>query len=93
MSKSCIMFAKTTVSSGLGKAVVLCVGSNTESGRITKRIQEDNEDKDNQTLLQKKLNKIADQIGKVGYGCAIATFVVICIRLFCEGMGWIPCGC
>lgn len=45
------------------------------------------------TLLQQKLNRIADSIGKVGYLCATLTFVVIVIRIVVEYTGGLPCGC
>lgn len=39
------------------------------------------------------MEKIADAIGNVGFGCAFATFFAICVRIICEYAGWIPCGC
>jgi len=87
------MFAKATCSGGVGKALVLAVGTNTASGVIMLKVQEEGEGEDEGTLLQQKLNRIADQIGRVGYGCAIATFVAIVIRIICELCGLLPCGC
>lgn len=57
-----------------------------------KKVQEEGEDAE-LTLLQQKLNKIANQIGNVGYGCAALTFVAIVIRLILEASGAINCGC
>lgn len=88
----CVMFAKATVNGGQGCALVLTVGVDTASGKIQLENQEKDDD-DNKTLLQKKLEKIADQIGKVGYGCAILTFVAILIRLILEMCEVINCGC
>lgn len=57
-----------------------------------KKVQEEGEDAE-LTLLQQKLNKIADQIGTVGYWCAGLTFIAILIRLFLEQFEVINCGC
>lgn len=88
----CVMFAKATVNGGEGAAIVLVVGCDTTSGKIQLAAQgEDGED--NKTLLQKKLESIANQIGNVGYGCAILTFFAILIRLILENFEVINCGC
>jgi len=81
--------AKTTVVNGIGKALVIAVGLTTASGSAAEKTAAESE----KTMLQLKLNKIADSIGKVGYGCAICTFIAICIRLICEFGGLLPCGC
>jgi len=44
------MYAKAIVSGGKGKALVINVGENTESGRIMKKVQEEGTD-DEGTLL------------------------------------------
>jgi hypothetical protein len=36
------------------------------------------------TPLQKKLETIAEQIGKLGLYCAILTFIAMSIRLLCK---------
>jgi magnesium-transporting ATPase (P-type) len=91
--KDCVIFAKATISDGTGKGIVLVVGEDTVAGGIQKKVQEQGEEGDNQTLLQKKLNSIANQIGNVGYGCAGLTFIAILIRLILELSGVINCGC
>ena len=92
-SATAVMFAKAVVSGGVGKALVLAVGTNTASGVIMLKVQEKGEEEDEGTLLQRKLNKIADQIGSVGKGCAIATFAAIVVRIIFELVGVLPCGC
>jgi magnesium-transporting ATPase (P-type) len=92
LGKDCIMFAKSLISNGKGQAIVLAVGDVTEAGKIQKKVQEEGEGSE-PTLLQQKLNTIADQIGKVGYACAGLTFIAIVIRLILEMTEVINCGC
>lgn len=87
-----IMYAKATVSGGKGAAIVLAVGTSTASGDVEATVQE-NQEGDDKTLLQKKLESIANQIGNVGYACAGLTFLAILIRLVLELCGVINCGC
>lgn len=83
------MLAKSLIQTGTGRALVLAVGPNTVAGVITEKTQTGNEP----TLLQKKLETIADKIGKVGFACATLTFVAMLIRIILEMVGVIPCGC
>ena len=70
----------TLVSEGEGYAVVIAVGTNTVVGRtgLSMNIEKD------MTPLQKKLETIAEQIGKLGLYCAILTFIAMSIRLLCK---------
>jgi len=85
---SAVLFAKTTVVSGIGKAMVTCVGTSTASGNAADLNEEDSE-----THLQKKLNMLTLAIGKVGYYVAIMTFFAQVIRILVEMFGLLPCGC
>lgn len=83
------MMAKSLITSGFGKALVIAVGRNTVSGVITEKTQTENEP----TLLQRKLESIADKIGNFGIGCAVLTFFSMIIRVILEMVKVIPCGC
>lgn len=85
----CTMMAKSLITSGFGKALVIAVGKNTVSGVITEKTQAENEP----TLLQKKLESIADKIGNFGIACAVLTFIAMIIRVILEMVKIIPCGC
>lgn len=88
--KMCTLLGKSTVKSGFGRAIVVAVGYNTTAGSAAEKTSSTSNGK---TLLQQKLNRIADSIGKVGYLCATLTFIVIIIRIIIEYMGGLPCGC
>ena len=66
----CTMIAKSLITTGVGKAIVLAVGPQTVAGVITLKTQTAAE----QTQLQKKLDVIAGQIGNLGLAVAILTF-------------------
>jgi magnesium-transporting ATPase (P-type) len=83
------MMAKSFVCSGFGKAMVVAVGTNTVSGVITEKTQKPPEP----TLLQDKLENIANKIGNVGGLVAILTLIGQIIRLALELMNVLPCGC
>ena len=78
----CTLLAKATVNSGMGKALVIAVGSNSLAGGITAATQE--KDEDQRTELQKKLETMAE---------AVMTFVAQIIRLVLEMYKVLPCGC
>ena len=67
------------VESGECKAVVLAVGNRTAQGKagLAMNMEAD------QTPLQKKLDSIANTIGKLGTYVAILTFIAIVIRTLC----------
>ena len=83
------MMAKSLVSTGFGKALVLAVGKNTVAGVITEKTMSEPEP----TLLQEKLSTIADKIGDVGYFVAVLTLVAQFIKLILEYSEVLPCGC
>jgi magnesium-transporting ATPase (P-type) len=83
------LLAKSLIQSGTGRALVLAVGPYTVAGVITEKTQTKSEP----TLLQKKLETIADKIGKVGFACATLTFFAMLVRIMLEMVGVIPCGC
>lgn len=83
------MMAKSLICSGFGKALVVAVGPMTVAGVITEKTQKPAEP----TLLQEKLETIANKIGNVGILVAILTFFGQIIRLSLELTGNLPCGC
>ena len=70
------LLQNTLVETGTGTAVVLAVGDNTNQGQtgLSMNIEE------KQTPLQNKLDTIANQIGKAGFGVAILVFIIVCVR-------------
>jgi len=85
----CSMSAKSLVTQGFGKALVCAVGFNTDAGAITLKTQVENEP----TLLQKKLETIANKIGNFGIACAVLTFFAMVFRVILEMVAVLPCGC
>jgi len=83
------MMAKSLVTQGFGKALVLAVGNYTVAGVITEKTMSESEP----TLLQQKLETIATKIGNIGIGCALLTFLSLIFRVVLEMMEVIPCGC
>lgn len=67
------LLAKTFVKSGEAIALVAAVGVNTRAGMAGEKLDFE----DDQTPLQEKLETIANQIGKLGFSVAIATFLVM----------------
>ena len=78
---SAIMMSGTMIQQGQGKMVIICVGLHSAMGRIKKTIAENADD---ETPLQKKLEKIAEDIGKMGLVCAVITFIVMLIRVLVD---------
>jgi Ca2+ transporting ATPase len=64
------LLSGSQVMSGTGKAVILAVGENTIAGKTQSMLEQEAV----ATPLQVKLERIADDIGKVGVYCAILTF-------------------
>ena len=85
----CTILAKSKFQSGTGKALVIAVGTYTVSGVISEK----SEVESNPTLLQKKLETIANKIGNFGIACAILTFCAMVVRTLLEMVNVIPCGC
>lgn len=90
---SVILVSGTTFQQGSGRMMITCIGMNSTIGRIKKTISDN---ADEETPLQKKLTKIAEDIGKFGLVCAILTTLVMIIRTLVEfgqrksqtGEGW-----
>lgn len=72
-----VLVSGTSFKQGAGKMIVTCIGMNSAIGRIKKTISDN---KDDETPLQKKLEKIAEDIGKFGLVCAVLTLLVIILR-------------
>ena len=83
------MLAKSLITGGFGKAMIIGVGPHSVAGVITEQTMSENE----ATNLQKKLANMADQIGNVGIGCALLTFLSLVVRVTLEMVDIIPCGC
>lgn len=83
------MIAKSLVEGGVGKAIVMAVGTSTVSGVITEKVQTEPEP----TLLMQKLEIMAGMIGNIGFAVAIGTFFAGVIRIILESTGLLPCGC
>ena len=74
------LLARSLVMSGSGRAVVCCVGKHTYiHEKMSKEKLEDLETED--TPLQKRLERIATQIGGYGYICAFFIFLAQCLFL------------
>lgn len=83
------MLAKSLCDAGVGKAIVMAVGTQTVAGIITEKTQKAAEP----TLLQEKLEVMAGKIGNLGFTVAIGTFLACVVRIVIEALGWLPCGC
>jgi len=83
------LMAKSLVTSGFGKALVLAVGKNTIAGSISMNSMK----RQGPTLLQEKLETIANKIGNLGIFAAVLTFVAMIVRIALEMVKVTPCGC
>lgn len=59
----------------LGKMLIVGVGENSEWGKTLKKMNED--DEDDETPLEQKLDTLAGLIGKVGIGFAVVTVIIL----------------
>lgn len=86
------LLAGSTVAEGSCIVVVTCVGEFSTQGQTRKLILQDNDDEEECTFLQLKLEKIASDIGKLGFAVAILTIIALIahllIRSFAYGDGW-----
>lgn len=71
-----LLLSGTSVKSGTGKCLVICVGEISYVGKVLAALKE----KPTLTPLQKKLEGVADFIGKVGFYTAILTVAVLILR-------------
>ncbi|GMN53695.1 hypothetical protein TIFTF001_022822 [Ficus carica] len=71
------LLSGTKVQDGSGKMLVTAVGMKTEWGRLMDTL---NEEGNNETPLQVKLNGVATIIGKIGLAFAVLTFLVLTTR-------------
>eukprot|EP00922_Rhytidocystis_sp_ex-Travisia-forbesii_P059841 GHVS01088735.1.p1 GENE.GHVS01088735.1~~GHVS01088735.1.p1 ORF type:complete len:1263 (+),score=240.35 GHVS01088735.1:211-3999(+) len=76
--KSPVVLSGTTLTGGVGSMLVVGVGDNSQVGQMFQKLAFDTEP----TPLQKKLNAIARDIGKIGLICALLTFVVLLIEFW-----------
>jgi magnesium-transporting ATPase (P-type) len=84
-----VLLAKSLCDNGFGKAIVTSVGLNTAAGIIS-----DNDGVSSEpTDLQKKLEIIAEKIGRVGVFAAMLTFGSMVLRSILEMMKVLPCAC
>jgi calcium-translocating P-type ATPase len=76
------------VAEGTGDILVICVGKRSFSGKMQDLIQ--SSDEDDETPLEKKLNRIAGGIGKVGLIVATLTLLVLVVYIFVDisNTGW-----
>lgn len=71
------LLSGTKVQDGSGKMLATAVGMKTEWGRLMETL---NEEGNNETPLQVKLNGVATIIGKIGLAFAVLTFLVLTTR-------------
>ena len=77
-----LMMSGTEVVGGTGTMVVVMVGENSALGQIMAKLKT----VQGQTPLQKKLEKIATDVGKLGTYFALATVHVLMVRFFIDGV-------
>lgn len=83
------MMAKSLVTKGNGRALVVAVGRNTVAGVITEKTQQAPEP----TLLQRKLGTIADKIGQLGLFVSGLCLLAMILRMILEFCDALPCNC
>lgn len=71
------LLSNSTVQSGTGMAVICAVGTYTQSGKAAKKLDIEAE----KTPLQGKLETIANQIGLIGFYCALLTMTACTINM------------
>lgn len=74
LKKDPFMFSGCQITSGNGRMMVTSVGLNSEWGRTLAKLREPQDD----TPLQKKLDRLAVLIGQVGTFVAVVVFIVLC---------------
>ncbi|BFU25721.1 calcium-translocating P-type ATPase, PMCA-type, putative [Entamoeba histolytica HM-1:IMSS-B] len=81
------MMSGTKVTDGNGQMIVTAVGLNSLWGKTKESL---NQDKPRPTPLQEKLDELAEQIGKLGMGCAIVVFTILCIYWVIDAINYKP---
>ncbi|KAJ2926822.1 hypothetical protein H1R20_g10267, partial [Candolleomyces eurysporus] len=76
----CFMVSGSKVLEGVGKYVVVAVGTKSFNGRIMMALRGDTEN----TPLQLKLNALAELIAKIGSAAGLALFIALMIRFFVQ---------
>ncbi|KAF9524821.1 Ca-transporting ATPase [Crepidotus variabilis] len=76
----CFMISGSKVLEGVGKYLIVAVGTKSFNGRIMMALRTDTED----TPLQIKLNNLAELIAKLGSIAGLALFVALMIRFFVQ---------
>lgn len=74
------MISGAKVTEGFGRMLVTSVGIHSSYGKTMLALREDNE----ATPLQAKLNKLAEQIAKLGSAAALLLFVVLLIKFLAQ---------
>lgn len=79
-----VLLSGTNIKNGSGKMLIIAVGDRSAIGKVRKTITDTGDD---ETPLQKKLDKIARDIGIFGLISAIITFLIMLIRALIEAFG------
>lgn len=85
-----VILAGTKILNGSGKMLIICVGKNSTIGKINELLEAN---QDEMTPLQLKLEKIARDIGRIGFLAAIILVSCLLLRWIIEnslnnGYGW-----
>jgi Ca2+-transporting ATPase len=76
----CFVISGSKVLEGVGRYVVVAVGTKSFNGRIMSALLSDTEN----TPLQLKLNDLAELIAKIGSAAGLALFIALMIRFFVQ---------
>jgi len=76
----CFMISGSKVLEGVGRYVVVAVGTKSFNGRIMMALRGDAEN----TPLQLKLNALAELIAKIGAACGLTLFTALLIKFFVQ---------
>lgn len=79
---SCLLLSGTSISEGEGKMVSIVVGDNSAIGIIRKTLEAETQE----TPLQRKLETIAEDIGKLGTFAAVFVIHILLARYLIEGL-------
>ena len=66
--------------SGQGRALVVCVGENSINGKIMMSLQDNDDDEEDVTPLQARLDNLANGISKYGFMVAIVLFIILLVK-------------